>query len=82
MLKHDAKVAKKKGKKPQGYVPRPEHPLLQKAQLEAKKEMEAKQQQNQEGGAAEGEVATAAPASATTTESDAANTAATADKDN
>jgi len=31
MLQHDKKAAAKKGKEPAGYVPRAEHPLLQKA---------------------------------------------------
>ena len=30
MLKHDKKVAQKKGEAPKGYVPRAPHPLLQK----------------------------------------------------
>lgn len=28
MLKHDKKVQQKKGEKPQGYVPRQQHPLM------------------------------------------------------
>ena len=31
MLKHDKKVAQKKGEPVLGYVPRPEHPLLKAA---------------------------------------------------
>lgn len=43
MLKHDQKAAMKKGKAPQGYVPRAEHPLLHKAQQDAKKEIAAEE---------------------------------------
>ncbi|CAB9510514.1 expressed unknown protein [Seminavis robusta] len=34
MLKHDKKVAQKKGEAPKGYVPRAPHPLLQKQEGE------------------------------------------------
>lgn len=32
MLKHDKKLAQKKGEAPKGYVPRAPHPLLQEQQ--------------------------------------------------
>jgi len=34
MLQHDKKLAQRKGEKPQGYVPRAPHPLLQPKSVE------------------------------------------------
>ena len=40
MLKHDKKLAQKKGEAPKGYVPRAPHPLLEQQQHQQQQQQE------------------------------------------